>query len=408
MPLFSRYRLNRSRKVSIVEAESDRDEAELVSESPDSRRRTEFSSHPLVIEYEHRPGRGEDAPPISILWSSSNGLVGVFDGLGGAGGETTTAFDGKERTGAWIASRLAALAVQKCAYLAQATEDPDKDRAKGRTDFASVVKQAIQTELNEFATQIAGEKTRLRSSLFKLLPTTMAVSWFDLTGGEFTAVWAGDSRVYLLRPDVGLQQITTDDLKTNADALENLTQDSPMSNFISANADFTLHQRGLHLRVNAILLAASDGCFAYVDTPVHFEYMLLSTMHDAADWDDWSDRLTTAIKNVTADDATLSAIAIGWPDFTSCRHDYAHRFEWCEERVHAYEAQLNKVEELQRGLTRAKNDLAVGRRQLWEEYRQSYEDPLHTPERHIPQEWVAEQSGNRSLGDEQSPKGKQP
>ena len=408
MPLFNRYRRNKSRKASRSESESDQAETELVSKSPDNRWHTGLSSHPLVIEYERRPGRGEDAPPICILWSSFNGLIGVFDGLGGAGGDTTTAFDGTERTGAWIASRLAALAVQKCASLVHATEDPDVDGAADRTDFANVVKQAIRNEIDEFAAQTVEEKTRIRSRLLKALPTTMAISWFDLTRGEFTAIWAGDSRVYILRPDVGLQQITTDDLKTNADALENLTQDSPMSNFISANADFILHQRRLHLRANTILLAASDGCFAYVHTPLHFEFMLLSTMRDAADWNDWNARLTTAIKNVTADDATLSAIAIGWPDFSSCQYDYTRRFEWCADRVNAYRAQLEKVEGLQNDLTRAKNDLDNGRQRLWKEYRQSYEDLLRAPEQHIQHERASEQSGDEYLGDEKPPKGKRP
>jgi len=41
----------------------------------------------IVINHEHKPeGTGEDAPPITAIRESDHGIIGVFDGLGGAGG----------------------------------------------------------------------------------------------------------------------------------------------------------------------------------------------------------------------------------------------------------------------------------------------------------------------------------
>src|SRR5437879_2179910 len=56
---------------------------------------------------EQKPGEGEDADPlvsISSLWD--HGLIGVFDGMGGAG-SAVHMYRGVKHTGAYIASRLA-------------------------------------------------------------------------------------------------------------------------------------------------------------------------------------------------------------------------------------------------------------------------------------------------------------
>ena len=82
-------------------------------------------------------------------------------------------------------------------------------------DFAYELKHALQDDLTRYAAEIqAGGSGRLKSKLIKTLPTTMAICACDLSSREYTAIWAGDSRVYCLQPDVGLQQVTTDDLKT--------------------------------------------------------------------------------------------------------------------------------------------------------------------------------------------------
>jgi serine/threonine protein phosphatase PrpC len=352
----------------------------LVGDPPDTQR-----SYPyVVINYEHRPGLGEDADPICRIWPP-NGLVGVFDGLGGAGGETIEVGDGKEHTGAWMASRIAHRAVRRCISWIDEGSSRDDDRSlPPPPDFTAKLDRAIREDLAQMAARIrTGVSTRLRSRLIKTLPTTMAVAWFDVDKRELTAIWAGDSRVYFLHPAIGLVQVTTDDLKTNADALENLTQDSPMSNFVSADEDFVVHERRLEFNPLTIVLAATDGCFGYVHTPMHFEFMLLSTMRDADNWNDWSDRLTAAIKKVTGDDATLAAIVVGWDDIGPCQRQFAARRRWCAERIAEYEKLSDHVAELQQQLDGAKRELAEGRRRLWDGYRRSYESVMRLPPRDI-------------------------
>jgi serine/threonine protein phosphatase PrpC len=346
-----------------------------------------------VINHEHHEpaGAGEDARPIWTFPQSANGLIGVFDGLGGAGGETVRFSDGSEHTGAWLASRRARNIVldvygqlmgrvrtQQSAGNSDDLYNQKVELPEFRPpfDFAYELKHALQDGLTRYAAEIhAGGSGRLKSKLIKTLPTTMAICACDLSGQEYTAIWAGDSRVYCLQPDVGLQQVTTDDLKTNADAMQNLTQDAIMSNCVSASADFVLQERRLPLPRACVLIAATDGCFGYVQTPLHFEYMLLSTMRDAQSFDEWEERLGAAIVQVTSDDSTLSAVAIGWPDFAAFRERFADRFQSCAQRVQALDAKRGTADRLEKELGQAREELNTLTQDLWEEYRRTYESP---------------------------------
>lgn len=347
----------------------------------------------IVIEHEHHEpaGAGEDAKPIWTFPQPANGLIGVFDGLGGAGGETVRSSDGSERTGAWLASRHARNIVLD--VYDQLVGRVRASQSAGRSgdlygqqvelpefrppfDFAYELKRALQDGLIRYAAEIhAGGSGRLKSKLIKTLPTTMAICACDLSSQEYTAIWAGDSRVYCLQPDVGLQQVTTDDLKTNADAMQNLTQDAIMSNCLSASADFVLRERRFPLPPNCVLIAATDGCFGYVQTPLHFEHMLLSTMRNAQTFPEWKERLEAAIIQITSDDSTLSAVAVGWPDFAAFRERFADRFQWCARQVQALDAKRGTVNRLEKELAQAREELATVTRDLWEEYRRTYESP---------------------------------
>jgi serine/threonine protein phosphatase PrpC len=347
----------------------------------------------LRVNFEHRPGLGEDAEPLLVLASPTTGLCAVFDGLGSAGAEMFTTPAGP-RSGAWVAAQAAREAVRSRTDLlsvrsrgwnvglGESNPYVEQPPPAPRPDLSTEILAAIARKLPDKAENGAGS-SRVKSRLIKALPTTMAAAWFDLDAGEVTTAWAGDSRVYILMPTAGLRQVTTDDLETGADALENLTQDSPMSNCISAGAGFTIHERHLNFDPPAILLAASDGCFGYVPTPLHFELMLLSTMSGALSWQDWQERLQAAIGRAAGDDATLAGFALGWRDFSECRDAYAPRLRRCADQARNYDALATEVSRLQPRLESARAGLATARQQLWDEYRTSYESLLSTRVRHL-------------------------
>jgi serine/threonine protein phosphatase PrpC len=343
----------------------------------------------IVINHEHKPeGAGEDAPPI-MAGNSAHGMIGVFDGLGGAGGKTVELADGPERTNAWLASRRAREIVlevydQLISRTHTAKSVPSSGNHDGQAielseigppfDFTDELKRALQEGLTSYAAEIgAGGSGRLKSPLIKTLPTTMAICTFDLHSHEYTAIWAGDSRVYCLYPDAGLQQVTTDDLKTNPDALQNLTRDAIMSNCVSASADFVLRERRRDMLSPCVLIAATDGCFGYLHTPLHFEHMLLSTMRESRSFSQWQDRLEAAIIQVTGDDSTLAAVAIGWPNFPTLRKRFADRSQWCAKRVEALDAKRGQVDRLEKEFGRAREELTTLTQEQWDEYRSRYE-----------------------------------
>jgi hypothetical protein len=367
----------------------------------------------LINHDNHGQGRGEDAPP---LWRV--GLVGAFDGLGGAGGELVKLEDGTEQTGAWLASRVVRRRVadvhdqnSRQRNTPRAPNDLDfygdgfpVPKRHQEPDFTTEIRQAIQEELDSYAQEIRamGGGSRIKSKLIKILPTTLAVCTYDLGKDQFTAIWAGDSRVFYLRPETGLLQVTTDDLRTHADALKNLTEDSPMSNCVSAESDFVLHERQHELQPFSILLAATDGCFGYVQTPLHFEHLLLSSMQEAVDWGDWASRLLTGILRFTSDDSTLSAAVIGWQDFMECRERFRARADWCADRVRAYDDAYDRVRRLDEELDQARKDLAQTTGTLWEEYRRTYEMPAETLTRHVQGGQQAARHEPRPAGTDQS------
>jgi hypothetical protein len=333
----------------------------------------------LVVAHDHHgSGLSEDAPPIWTFKRPADGLIGVFDGVGGADGETIRFSDGSEHTSAWLASRHVRdcvihvhqeLIQQVMTSRAAASQTTAMPGFYDCVDFTAELKRAIERKLGTFAAKVrASGAGRLRSRLIKMLPTTMAICSYDLSKREFGAVWAGDSRVYSIRPDDGLQQVTTDDL-----------------NCVSAG-DFVLHERRLALRSFTILIAASDGCFGYARTPLHFEYLLLQTMQESADWADWRMRLESRIAQVTDDDSTLAAVAIGWPDFASCRANYSARADWCWQRIRALDDRHDRVQRLERDLLTARGDLTSNTATLWREYRTTYESLALAPTRDVPRQ----------------------
>src|ERR1700684_3102135 len=80
--------------------------AEAVAEHPPA----EMPSPSIRVNFEFRPGFGEDAEPLLVLASAATGLCGVFDGLGSAGTALVTGPAGTH-SGARMAARAAREAV---------------------------------------------------------------------------------------------------------------------------------------------------------------------------------------------------------------------------------------------------------------------------------------------------------
>ena len=108
-----------------------------------------------------------------------------------------------------------------------------------------------------------------------------------------------------------------------------------------------------------MVLAATDGCFGYLSTPMEFEGYLLRSLLNSDKVVDWEARLAEMIGKVAGDDHTLCLASFGYRNFGNLQRSLAPRYE------HLRETYLNPILEL------AEDD-RPGRQALWERYKSDY------------------------------------
>jgi hypothetical protein len=317
------------------------------------------------------PGEGEDSDPI-VRDGRELGLVAVFDGMGGAGGTVYETPDGP-RTGAYLASRVARDVVEE-RMLALLDPEWNLDGPAAARDLRRSVKRALADTLAGLNAPASG----LRSRLLRALPTTMALMALqrrEPREGRWAGhvFWSGDSRVYVLDPATGAHQLTRDDLRDPGDALVNLRQDSVVSNAMSADIDFVVHHHQVEFTAPFLAVAATDGCFGYLRTPIHFEHLVLSSLRDSTGAGSWSGLLQQRIAAITGDDAAMAVLGVG-ADHGEFRQLFATRTAQIEQRC------VVPLDELESEVGRAEQAVAEARRRhaalqtsLWAAYKPEYE-----------------------------------
>lgn len=300
----------------------------------------------LKICAEARQELGEDN--WCHAFCAQAGMIAVFDGCGGSGARKHEFYTGHSE--AYMASRLCAGAFFN-AFLDTFEHRPDAlpDEALARCEeYCRDVFAAYRPP--------AGQRSRLKSAMLTTLPTTAAAAFFRLSGRKLhtTAAWAGDSRIYVLTPH-GLSQITTDDSE-NPDPYET---DSMMINTLNADRLPRINRKFCTFPLPAIVLSATDGCFAYYTTPMEFEGVLLSTLLSADSPATWESALTREIGGVAGDDYSLILASFGFETFEMLKQKFVRRYKFL------YENYLKKISALS-------SDDAASRRLLWEKYRPKY------------------------------------
>lgn len=302
----------------------------------------------VAVWTERVEGRGEDADPLVLFRrSAGHGLLAVFDGVGGAG-RALAGRDarGAEHTQAWVAARRARGLVEEWFV-------------GGRMDgLGELLAARIAVD--------APRRSRMRGSIHREYPTTVAAISFEI-GGEvrWTAHGAGDSRCYLADPS-GLQQLGRDDVD-GCDALESLTQDPPMTNVVCAGRAFRINRMSGRSPKPCVLVCATDGFFGYLDTPALFEHVLWETLLSAQDSRHWAALLAERVQSYTGDDASLALVALGYGSFHQLRQDFQER-----SRLLAVE----HAEPMSRVPAGDLRGLAAARATSWARYRTGYERRL--------------------------------
>lgn len=267
----------------------------------------DYNPIPICFYTEKKVGHGEDAPSLLIIKEKSC-AVGVFDGMGGAGAAICDSAYGDGHTKAYVSSRIIKDTVES--FL---TEHLGKEEILAE-DLKNAMIERLKKEQETFPPKT---KSMLRSKLVREYPTTMTlITLLDRRDSWMVdSYWAGDSHCYLWTQD-GFFQISRDDLEENNDPMENLHSDSPISNCVCADRDFTIHHKSIPLEKEPIvILCATDGCFGYYQTPMHFEYVLKSCLQKAKDRQEWELLIKNEVLKVTGDDCSLSLVAKGFSSF---------------------------------------------------------------------------------------------
>lgn len=185
---------------------------------------------------EKREGHGEDSNPLSFVKENFY-AVGVFDGMGGSGATICKSKFGDNHTKAYVASRIIFEAINNYIENVKDVRDINSDEIK------IIVRERLEQEKSNNPTKVSG----LRSKMVRDYPTTLAITIASKNeDGTHTvnSYWAGDSRNYLWTPE-GLYQISKDDLDTESDPLENIRNDSALSNCICADREFDINNKKL-------------------------------------------------------------------------------------------------------------------------------------------------------------------
>jgi serine/threonine protein phosphatase PrpC len=290
----------------------------------------------LALWSEKVAGKGEDAlPSLMIHKSGKRGFLAVYDGLGGAGAAPASLLDGSPITNAFESSRISRELTENWAA-------PVVDALKVRPGNLDSLNESLYEELVRRGSEIAETGRGLSSSLKRTLPTTVAAISFDRSkdAGKIRAIWAGDSRAYLLTPTGGLQQLTIDDTRA-ADALEALVDDPPIENLVCADRDVELNTHTVGTSGPFVAFVATDGCFGYWPSPPIFEYEVLKALVEASSYSGWAAALQKSINEVARDDTSLSLVSAGYQSFSHLRSQFLARYSFLADTVFTPFAELH-------------------------------------------------------------------
>ena len=296
------------------------------------------------------PGHGEDSYCYSFC--DNAGMLGAFDGCGGAGARKHDYYTG--HTEAYMASRLCAGSFYDQFRRLFPCDTPAAELAK--KVFAP---QTVQ-RLIDFAPPRSENGLQIKGSSVRTLPTTAAAAFMQ-RGRDgsvlVTAVWAGDSRVYIM-DSKGLAQLTVDDT-TVAYPMISIYEDGVLKNLFSSDKPVELHCSTIKMTEPFVVFAATDGCFGYLSTPMEFEGVLLKTLLQTKCAADWEKELDRVLGSAAGDDYTLCLAAYGFGSYAALQRYYAERYGFIEKK-YLHPVSALPIEERE------------SRYALWSSYRDDY------------------------------------
>ncbi len=265
-------------------------------------------------------GSCEDAPPIFVTPATTNRRptsIGVLDGMGGAGAGLAK-FESPgfsiSTSEALLASRIVRFEVVRALTADSATT-------------CSALANSIRDRLKKTESSLRlAEKTRMRGTMTKRLPTTLVVSQIHdpdpISGTKIDTWWAGDSRAFLVTPKDGLALLTRDHVRID-DPLEQLRSDPPIENVVNMSTDFYLDEKSIVIKDPFLLMLATDGVFGYLPTPGFLELGLIESLIDSPTGA--AEHFANFCTTYAADDVSAVLFIRGFSDDTDMKNLFSSR-----------------------------------------------------------------------------------
>ncbi|MBK7637415.1 MAG: hypothetical protein IPJ13_26355 [Saprospiraceae bacterium] len=131
----------------------------------------------IIIDIPKKEQSGEDAPPINLeIISDRIRVISVFDGLGGSG-STIYEENGEKNTGAYIASRV----TRNSTFVYFDKLKNQNTPYEINSALVENLKNQIISNLNDTLKLQKYEISKLKSSLIRTFPTTIALIHAELS-----------------------------------------------------------------------------------------------------------------------------------------------------------------------------------------------------------------------------------
>ena len=275
----------------------------------------------IFVDGSFSPEKGEDAAVTGMY--GGKGIIACLDGCGGSGAQQYPQYSGW--TGARLASHCLGRALSDWFARSVDTDlwafDVNTDRISNEIHnlFESTLDTLHRLSPNE-------QSPSIRGRMVKQFPTTLSMALIHSKGKKVQDIflWAGDSRGYLFSSN-GLMQMTTDDVQGGLDPYQNLIADGVLSNVIHMGGKYVVHSRSVFVDQPHLVITATDGCFAYLHSPMELESILLQTLEQARNPNEWETLLEAHIRAVASDDFTMRIAIVGFQTFRQIKTAFAAR-----------------------------------------------------------------------------------
>jgi len=305
--------------------------------------------------------RNEDSGVTSLR--PVEACVAVFDGMGGSGSRGVVTRNNDGTSEAYHASRRASQATMRW-WNDNSRRDLSPEKLSGN----------IFEELRLAASELTGPQDGpvVRSTMLKSFPTTAAIAVLqvDEPSGTVavTAMWAGDSRVYLVSPEEFIQ-LTIDDVQRGLDPFELLSHDTPISKHFSADLAVQLRSNIIkRIRKPLVVFAASDGIFNYWSTPWEFELVVRKCLRGNSSIQAFAESLSNECAAVSKDDYTVACISVDYSEF----FDHENRLEMEIATLEALQERFKSLRERRSQLIEESETLETDIQDIWNRYKISY------------------------------------